>query len=208
MSKKLSIAIPTYNRLGYLKECLASILGQSFQDFSVYVFDNASDEPVEQELQKYQDERIHFIGNEKNVGFQGNMNRILNYPFESEYLVIFHDDDAMHPKMLELEIAFLDTHKEVIFVVSDLHRVSDKTIHSYPSFAEDKIEYVVYKNSYEFARAEMSWLSASFDSAMYRVKALEGEWIKSDQFFHFDDMVLLVEISKKGPCAFIAAPLI
>ena len=207
MSKKLSVAIPTYNRLAYLKECIRSILDQSFQDFSIFVFDNASNEPIEEELKKLNDKRIHFIGNDKNIGLGGNINRILVYPFESEYVSIFLDDDAMHPKMLELETSFLNNHKEVVFVVSDLHRVSDKTIHSYPSFAEDKIEYSVYKNSYEFARAEMSWLRAAFDSAMYRVKALEGAHMKQSKFFHFADIALLVEISKKGPCAFIAAPL-
>ena len=140
MSKKLSIAIPTYNRLSYLKECIKSILDQSFQDFSIFVFDNASNEPVEEELKKLNDRRIHFIGNSKNIGQGGNINRILAYPFESEYLVIFLDDDAMHPKMLELETSFLDAHDDIAFVVSDFRTVSDKTIHNFPSFAKNQIK--------------------------------------------------------------------
>ena len=65
MSKKLSIAIPSYNRASYLKECIGSILNQTFQDFDIFVFDDASEQPVEQELKKLNDERIHFIGSEK-----------------------------------------------------------------------------------------------------------------------------------------------
>ena len=104
----MSIAIPTYNRLNYLKECINSILNQTFQDFSIFVFDNASDQPVEEELKKFNDKRIHFIGNDKNIGNAENTNRIFSYPFQSEYLIIFHDDDLMHPRMLELQTSFLD----------------------------------------------------------------------------------------------------
>src|SRR4030042_4014859 len=128
ISKKLSIAIPTHNRLNYLKECVKSVLNQTFQDFSIFVFDNASEEPIEEELRKFNDERIHFIGNDKNIGPAGNINRALHYPFESEYLIVFHSDDLMHPKMLELEVSLLDRDKDVIFVASDFNGVYEKDI--------------------------------------------------------------------------------
>ena len=206
MSEKLSIAIPTYNRLAYLKESMNSILSQTFQDFSIFVFDNASDEPIEQEIEKFNDDRIHFIGNDKNIEAFGNFNRIINYPFNSEYVIIFHDDDTMHPKMLELEVAFLDAHKDVQFVVSDLNRGTDNKMHVFLSFAEDKIKSVIYKNKYEFIRAQMNWLRYSFPSAMYRKEALKNAQMKQE-FLHFWDMVFLAEISQKGPCAFLAVPL-
>ena len=139
MSEKLSIAIPTYNRLPYLKECINSILNQIFQDFSIFVFDNASDEPIEEELKRFNDKRIHFIGSNKNIGQSGNINRILGYPFKSKYLTIFHDDDLMHPRMLELQTSFLDANNDIVFVTSDL-RAFNKNIHNFQSLAEDKIE--------------------------------------------------------------------
>ncbi len=208
MSKKLSIAIPTYNRLTYLKECINSILNQTFQDFSIFVFDNASDEPVEEELKKINDERIYFIGNDKNIGSTGNINRILKYPFESEYLIIFHDDDSMHSKMLELQTSFLDRNNDFAFVTSDLNQVSGKNIHKFKKIIEGKIKYNIYKNNYEFAKAIMSWLRCAFDSAMYRTKFIGDIAMEHDKFSDFADMIFLIEISRKGPCAFINAPLV
>lgn len=208
MSKKLSIAIPTYNRLTYLKECINSILNQTFQDFSIFVFDNASDEPVEEELKKINDERIYFIGNDKNIGSTGNINRILKYPFESEYLIIFHDDDSMHSKMLELQTSFLDRNNDFAFVTSDLNQVSGKNIHKFKKIIEGKIKYYIYKNNYEFAKAIMSWLRCAFDSAMYRTKFIGDIAMEHDKFSDFADMIFLIEISRKGPCAFINAPLV
>jgi len=208
MSKKLSIAIPTYNRLPYLKECINSILNQTFQDFSIFVFDNASDEPVEEELKKLNDKRIRFIGSNKNIGQAGNINRILGYPFKSKYLTIFHDDDLMHPRMLELQTSFLDTNNDIVFVASDLNRVFNKNIHNFKSFADNEIKYVVYKNNYEFTKAIMSWLRCAFDSTMYKTRVIGNSRIEFNRFSDFIDMALLMEISKKGPCAFIDAPLV
>lgn len=208
MNKKLSIAIPTYNRLPYLKECINSILNQTFQDFSIFVFDNASDEPVEEELKKFNDERIHFIGRDKNIGPIGNINRALHYPFDSEYLVVFHDDDLMHPKMLEIQTSFLDRNNDFVFVISDFNQVSDKNIKSFKKIIEKKIKYNIYKNNYEFSKAIMSWLRCAFDSAVYRTKFIGNSAMEHDKFSDFSDMIFLIEISGKGPCAFVKAPLL
>ncbi|HEX9722238.1 MAG TPA: glycosyltransferase family 2 protein [Candidatus Paceibacterota bacterium] len=207
MSKKLSVAIPTYNRVVYLKECIQSVLNQTFEDFSVFVFDNASDESVEEELKKFADDRIHFIRNDKNAGEEGHLNRILGYPFESEYLVMFHDDDAMHPKMLEMETSFLDAHNDAVFVGTDFKRVFAKDLHVFADIAEEAVRYAVYKDSTAFVRAEMSWVRCSFSSVMYCVKAIGDARMNPKRFSDFADIALLAEISRKGVTAFIEVPL-
>jgi len=209
MSKKLSIAIPTHNRAAYLLECVGSILDQTFQDFDIFVFDDASEEPVAEELKKLNDRRIHFIGSEKNVGAEENVNRILRYPFNSEYLTIFDDDDAMHPKLLELQVSLLDGNKDVIFVASGFNRVYDNDIYNFRSLDENKIKYVIYKNSgREFIKAVMSWLTFPVSSTMYRLKVLGGSKMEPEKFSDFLDMVFLMKISKKGHGVFIDAPLV
>jgi len=205
---KLSIAVPTYNRLAYLKQSLSSILDQTFQDFSIFVFDNASTESVKEEIEKFGDPRIQFIGAEKNIGSTGNINRILQYPFESEYVIIFHDDDVMHPKMLEIETSFLNAHTDLVFVVADLQRSKDSTMQSFSKFNEADIPHTIYRKNPEFVRAQMSWLRYTFNSAMYRVKVLENAEMKPKRFSDFADMMFLAEISKKGSCAFLNAPLV
>jgi len=209
VSRKLSIAIPTYNRASYLAECVGSMLNQTFQDFDIFVFDDASQEPVEQELKKLNDGRIHFIGSEKNVGAEENVNRILRYPFNSEYLTIFDDDDAMHPKMLELQVSFLDGNKDVVFAASGFNRVYDNNIHKFGSFDEANIKHVMYKNNgRDFMKAVMSWLTFPISSAMYRLQALHGSKMEPEKFSDFLDVVFLVKVSKKGHGAFIDAPLV
>ena len=104
---RISIAIPTYNRKDYLKKCIESILSQSFSDFKIYVFDNCSDYNIEKFINDFSDTRIELIKSPQNLGNIGNFERIYNYDFPSEYLVIFHDDDTMHPKFLEINYNLL-----------------------------------------------------------------------------------------------------
>lgn len=208
MNSKVSVAIPTYNRTAYLKECIQSVLSQTFQDFSVFVFDNASEEPVEELLKGFGDPRIHFVGNEKNIGSAGNINRILNHAFASEYLVIFHDDDAMHPKMLELEAKFLDARQDAAFVVSDLRHVKGDDMLRFQSVSGDAVAFTLYKNQLEFVNAITNWLRYAFDSAMYRVSALQDARMDFERFSDFADLAFLVEVSQKGGCGFLKAPLV
>ena len=205
MSRKVSVAIPTFNRISYLRECIQSILNQTFQDFDIFVFDNASDEPVQEHLKRFGDPRLCFLGNEKNIGVGGNLNRILEYPFDSEYLIIFHDDDTMHPQLLQAEVAFLDAHPDAVFVVTDLQRGADGTMQNFSKIAISDVKLVLYKNN-EFMKAQMSWLRYGFPSAMYRLRAI-GDTRMKPEFFHFLDMVFLAELSKKGLCALLTAPL-
>jgi len=122
---KVIIAIPTYNRKEYLKECIESILNQTFQDFEIIVFDNFSNYNVEEFLKKFNDNRITLLRSDKNVGNVENFARIFTYKFASEYLVVFHDDDVMHPLLLEKEVNILDKHKDMIFVATSLKFVKN-----------------------------------------------------------------------------------
>ena len=205
---KVSIAIPTYNRVDYLKECVESILNQTFQDFSVFVFDNASEQPVKEEMEKFGDERIKFIGNDKNIGSAGNINRILEHSFDSEYLIVFHDDDLMHPMMLEIEISLMESQQEAVFLVSNLNRVSDENAKVFSEIEKEKMEPRIYENNSEFAKAIMNWTRFAFDSAVYRIKFINEDRMNFNRFSDLADIAFLAGLSQKGPSIFVDAPLV
>lgn len=54
-----SVIIPVHNRAHLIRECLDSILAQSFQDFEVVLVDNNSTDGLDEVLQTYSDSRVH-----------------------------------------------------------------------------------------------------------------------------------------------------
>lgn len=112
---KVGVCIPTYNRAGYLREAIDSVLAQSYQDYELLVVDNASTDHTSRVVGSYNDPRISYHRNESNIGMVGNWNRCLELA-KGEYVAILHDDDLWLPRFLERTIAVLDLHPGVGFI--------------------------------------------------------------------------------------------
>lgn len=139
---KVSVCIPVFNPGPFLTEAIDSVLAQSFADFELLVVDDASTQPVEAAVSRYNDPRLQFKKNPHNLGLVGNWNRCLALA-GGEYITIFHQDDVMTPSNLAAKARMLDTHARVGFVYSNVDRwnaVGDR-IGSYPirQPAEDAI---------------------------------------------------------------------
>lgn len=95
-----SIGIPTYNRKQLLKQCLLSILKQTFTDFEVIVGNDYTQEPLSCGLLGMEDSRIRVVNHTRNLGEVGNMNALLQMS-RSRYFVWQFDDDLYAPDFLE-----------------------------------------------------------------------------------------------------------
>ena len=58
MKPLISIIIPVYNQENYIKQCLDSILSQSFNDFEIIIVDDESKDNTISIINKYNDDRI------------------------------------------------------------------------------------------------------------------------------------------------------
>jgi glycosyltransferase involved in cell wall biosynthesis len=104
---KLSVIIPTHNRADVISTAIASVLGQTYQDFEIVVVDDASTDGTAAVVKGLKDPRIRYIRNEINKGDAGSRNiGILNS--DSEYIGFLDDDDEWLPEKLELQIKPLE----------------------------------------------------------------------------------------------------
>jgi glycosyltransferase involved in cell wall biosynthesis len=111
---KVTVAIPTYNRCGLLRQAVESVLSQDYTDFQVVVLDNASFEDVEAVVRSFEDSRLTYTRNDTNIGAVRNQNRAIELN-QSPYLTLLLDDDLMGPGFLKASVGFLDAHPEVAF---------------------------------------------------------------------------------------------
>lgn len=110
---KISVIMPAYNAEAYIKEAIDSILGQTFRDFELIVLNDCSRDGTEKMILSYSDSRVVYLKNEQNLGVAGTLNRGLDCA-RGEYVARMDADDIALPNRLERQVAFLDTHPDVI----------------------------------------------------------------------------------------------
>ena len=98
---KITIIVPIYNVEKYLRECLDSLLNQTFKDIEILCMNDGSTDGSVQILEEYKnkDKRIRVI-NKKNSGYGATMNMGIDAA-NSEYIGILESDDVAKPEMFE-----------------------------------------------------------------------------------------------------------
>ncbi|MDX3912915.1 MAG: glycosyltransferase family 2 protein [Pseudosphingobacterium sp.] len=99
---EFSICIPAY-KSRYLQSCIESILQQTIDNFELIILNDCSPEPVDLIVQQFEDNRIHYYRNDKNVGainLVDNWNKCLSLA-KGKYLMIMGDDDELEPNYLQ-----------------------------------------------------------------------------------------------------------
>jgi glycosyltransferase involved in cell wall biosynthesis/2-polyprenyl-3-methyl-5-hydroxy-6-metoxy-1,4-benzoquinol methylase len=110
---KVSIILTSFNHEKYLREAIDSALNQSFTDFELIIWDDASTDDSWKIIQSYSDTRIKIFRNdEQKRGIYG-INKAISEFARCEYIAIHHSDDVWQSKKLEKQVAYLDSHYEV-----------------------------------------------------------------------------------------------
>ena len=93
MQPFISICIPSYQRVNYLKRLLNSIAIQTFTDFEVIVSDDSPDSSVQDLLINYREKfTIRYFKNQPALGTPANWNFCISKA-DGKWIKIMHDDD-------------------------------------------------------------------------------------------------------------------
>jgi len=97
---KFSIILPVKNGGEYIKECVQSILAQTFADFNLHILENCSNDGTAEWLKTLKDERIIIIPSEKSLNIEENWARILSIQ-KNEFMTIIGHDDLLDKDYLQ-----------------------------------------------------------------------------------------------------------
>jgi glycosyltransferase involved in cell wall biosynthesis len=103
---KVSIIIPTYNRLPMLKEAVDSVLTQGFEDMELIVVDDGSTDGTAEEIKQYGG-RVKLIQHSANRGVSAARNRGILHG-RGKYVAFLDSDDLWVKGKLKIQVAFLD----------------------------------------------------------------------------------------------------
>jgi glycosyltransferase involved in cell wall biosynthesis len=101
----ISVVLPIYNGLPYLRESLATILAQSGQ-LELIVSDDGSSDGSMSVVKEISDRRVVVINNTSNLGIFGNLNRCIAAA-KGEFIQVFSQDDLMKPGFLTSQAKLL-----------------------------------------------------------------------------------------------------
>ena len=103
---KVSVIIPTYNRLPMLKEAVDSVLTQDFGDMELIVVDDGSTDGTAEEIRQYGG-KVKFIQHSENKGVSNARNRGI-LQARGKYIAFLDSDDLWVKRKLKIQVAFLD----------------------------------------------------------------------------------------------------
>lgn len=123
----VSIVLPTYNGVKYLKESIESVLHQTFNDFELIIVDDCSTDDTLIVANDYakKDSRIKIIHNEINKKLPESLN-IGFREAKGEYLTWTSDDNIMKPDMLETLVSRMKDDHSLGFVYGDIIPIDEK----------------------------------------------------------------------------------
>jgi glycosyltransferase involved in cell wall biosynthesis len=117
MPPKVTVLMPVYNGLPYLRQAIESVLDQTFTDFEFLVIEDASTDESVACLKSYKDARIRLVCNAGNLGQARSLNRGLGLA-RGTYIARLDQDDVCLPERLQKQVTFLEERLEVAVVCS------------------------------------------------------------------------------------------
>jgi glycosyltransferase involved in cell wall biosynthesis len=128
-SPRVLFGMPAYNRPDALAQTLESLLSQTFTDFALVIADDRPTPEVKAIVDSYAtvDSRITYEPNPVRLGMIGNWHRAFMRGCELhptvEYFAWVSDHDMWHPRWLEVLVAELDEHPDVVMAYPQMQRV-------------------------------------------------------------------------------------
>lgn len=111
MNIETVITIPVYNSEKYIERSIKSILNQTFQDFVLYICDDASTDKSYDICKSFDDKRITVLRNDNNIGTTKTLNRLFLQieadHVNAKYVARQDADDESMPTRIQEEIDFL-----------------------------------------------------------------------------------------------------
>lgn len=188
---RLTIGLIIYNGADSARTCIDSLLGQTYTDFELLIFDNGSTDGTSEICADYaaKDARVRHVRHPQTVPQSVNFRGVL-MAAETEYFMWAADDDIWGARFAELCIAQLDVHPEAVACCT-------KVTFRYPDGDERPARGTFPIKGTPDERVEI-YLRNPRDSArlygVYRTKGLQASYPEGISMFAYDWLVVCLSM--------------
>ncbi len=121
----VSIIISTFNRSNLLRRAIESVCSQTFEDWELIIIDNGSNDDTAKVIGEYvqKDARISSVY-QKRIKLS-RVRTLGSRMVKGQYVTFLDDDDYYFPNKLDVQVEFLEQHKDIALVYSYLEMVDE-----------------------------------------------------------------------------------
>ena len=187
---------------------MESVADESVKGFRLVILDNASTTDNSGVVAQYKQLCPEHVINSQNLGSVGNICKAVADYADRDYLTVFHDDDVMHSRLLQLELEVLRSDPEIQWVATELVEFNDEN--HLPEGIRDgsSATVTVFEDTAQLVREFLGGSMLCFDSTMYRASSLKGATLDAEKYSIYCDRPFLVDVARQGKCALVRAPLV
>lgn len=172
---RVAVVILNWNGIAYLKQFLPSVCASTYPKLDIIVGDNAStDDSVKFIKENYP--QIKIIVNDKNYGFAGGYNKVLDQ-IDHDYFVLLNSDVEVEPNWIEPVISLMESDSKIAVAQPKILSQSNKSSFEYAGAAGGFID----KFGYPFCRGRI-FDTLELDNGQYNLST-EVFWASGAAFF-------------------------
>lgn len=112
MSKLVSILVPLYNQEQFVRECIESLLKQTYSNTEIIIINDACTDRSMEVVRSFDDRRIKVITNDRNIGLAASVNNAIRQA-QGHFLARMDADDISHASRISKQVAFLENNESV-----------------------------------------------------------------------------------------------
>jgi glycosyltransferase involved in cell wall biosynthesis len=140
--QKITVIIPVYNRPGFVKEAIQSVLDQTYSNVEIIVVNDGSTDDTPLVLQSFGD-KIRII-HQENRGVSAARNTGIKNS-KSKWIAFLDSDDIWLPEKLHLQIQFFENHPDARICQTEEIWIKDGK-RLYPKKKHKKKSGMIFKN--------------------------------------------------------------
>ncbi|MCX5715882.1 MAG: glycosyltransferase [Candidatus Omnitrophica bacterium] len=186
----MTVLMAVYNGERYLKECMDSVISQTFKDFEFLIIDDGSTDSTSSIIRSYSDNRIRVIRNAVNLSQVASLNIGLDHA-QGEYIARIDADDAMLPDRLKIQIDFLKKRKDLALCGSYGEAIDERGGH----IANTKLP---VRNEEIAATALFGGFVTIHSAFMFRKKSVADIGKYNEVFSFAEDYKLVMDLLLSG----------
>src|SRR5690606_27530759 len=118
-SPLVSVIIPCFNHEKYIKECLLSVINQSYKNVQLIVIDDGSTDRSVEIIKELKQQNDFIFEEQLNSGISKTLNKAITKYAEGEYIAILASDDYWHSDKLSKQVSFIEQNPEYAMVCSE-----------------------------------------------------------------------------------------